>query len=588
MTDKGLSRTAQIDLLSRTLEGLLNVIAFEVKGAPVHVDGFCLRDGEHRFPPLEVDDDSPVLDPYYPPHYFRANEPRFEMIRDIAGTLLEQVILVQGERAVHPDGFRLKNLSHWLIDGEDDPGAVLNSISWACKVKCIFCYERGNPPELNFPPYKTTLREILTSVRYFDPVEKKRLPIPSRYDNNEILTFPGILEVIRALRKKTDAPMINISTSGTMLDEPFIRQLAENKPLLLSISLNSADPGVRASIMKEKHPEIPLRSLPLLKQYRIPFAASIVAWPTIPLTDIENTVAYADQHDPLQIRICLPGHTSRFSQKILFDLEDYWGRLIDLIDSIRDKHDTPIIPLPYTYEEIRQGHFSFVPGVGGVIKNSPAWKAGVRYGDEILSVNNVPIRSRRFLQALMDRLKKEGTKTLWMQTRRKGKEEERIIRYSEETFDHQYPYLPETRHFDVNYYGMYLYDGFDPADVIRLRDMALARGAGHVLVLTSWMIKPYLELALQHIDTQGVRFVPHVPENIFMGGNIVVGDLLTAKDFIRAIREYCREGEKPDLAVAPTSPFSSWLRDMRNDHFLKIERITGIPLYFMETPKLWS
>jgi hypothetical protein len=574
--------------MARTLASLLEIIDFEARGRPVAIDGFCRRNRCGSLLPLEIEDTASDPDPFYPTHYFRNNEPRFEAIQDIITALLGQIALVSGDRIVEPDGFRLKDLTHWLVPGKDDPGAVLNSISWVCGVQCVFCYERGNPPEMNFPRHRTTRKEIMTSVKHFDPERGKRLPIPSRYDNNEILTFPGILDIVGALREKTDAPILNISTNGTMLDEDFVRRLAEHRPILLGISLNSADPGVRASIMKERRPEIPLQSLALLKKYRIPYAVSIVAWNTVPLSDLESTVAYADPFDPLQVRICLPGHTRRFSEEKLFDVEDLWGRIIGAIETFRPRYETPVIPLPYTYEAFKHGRISFLPEVGGVIKNSPAWKAGLRAGDEIISVNRVMVRSRRFLQSLMDRLAGEHTKILWMKIKRHGKEEEKIIRFDPETFDYRFPYLPETRHFELNYYGMFLYDGFDPADAVRLRDAALATGARKVLVLTSWMIRPYLELALSHIDTGGVRFDPVIPENLYMGGNIVVGDLLTIRDFIHAIREYSRDNGKPDLAVVPSSPFSPWLRDLRNEHCLKIERATGVPLYLIDTPKLWS
>jgi len=341
----------------------------------------------------------------------------------------------------------------------------------------------------------------MTSVRHFDPRNQRRLPIPSRYDNNEILTFPGILDVIRALREKTRAPILNISTNGTMLDEDFVHRLAEYRPMLLSVSLNSADPRVRAGIMKEKHPEIPLQSLSLLKKYRIPFAASIVAWNTVPLEDLEHTVAFADAFDPIQIRVCLPGHTRRFSVKKLFDVADLWGRIVDRVEGFRHKYRTPVIPLPYSYEEFRQGRITFVPAVGGVIKHSPAWASGIQAGDEILSVNRAPIRSRRFLQSFMDRLEKEKTRILWMKIRRGGREEEKIIKFDPESFDYRYPYLPETRRFEMNYYGMFLYDGFDPADAVRLCRTAMALGTRKVLVLTSWIVKPYLAQALKLIDT---------------------------------------------------------------------------------------
>ncbi|GAH32563.1 unnamed protein product [marine sediment metagenome] len=69
-----------------------------------------------------------------------------ELIKRQLEGLLSVVELEADGAVAHVDGFRLKNLSDWLIPSSDDPGEILEYAASRCNCDCIMCYNKGNPP----------------------------------------------------------------------------------------------------------------------------------------------------------------------------------------------------------------------------------------------------------------------------------------------------------------------------------------------------------------------------------------------------------------------------------------------------------
>jgi len=88
----------------------------------------------------------------------------------------------------------------------------------------------------------------------------------------------------------------------------------------------------------------------------------------------------------------------------------------------------------------------------------------------------------------------------------------------------------------------------------------------------------------------GIQIHAEVPENRYLGGNICMGDLLVAQDFIDAISEYLRKNSPPDLVVIPSSPFSlgQWRRDLEGRAFAEIERAVGIPVALLDCEPIYD
>jgi hypothetical protein len=340
--------------------------------------------------------------------------------------------------------------------------------------------------------------------------------------------------------------------------------------------------------MGTRNAEAAIRSLPLLKEQGIPFAVIIVPWP-VPsqeemLSDLRETVAYADRHDAHLVEVSLPGFSRYFSSPPPFDREAVWSAVVSEIRRLRPKAASPLLIKPSLYEEVRHANRFNRPALIGVVKNSPAAIAGLHPGDLLLSVAGLGASSRPQARDLLHLHHQNRTPSLPLSLRRNGQD----LRVNLLSAEHAYPYAPETDH----HWGMiFAGSGFRPSILEDLKALIARHRAGKVLLLSSALVKPvFLQLLGESPLFGGVEIRVEVPENRFFGGNICMGDLLVVEDFIAAIREHLRENSPPDLAVIPSSPFSlgQWRRDLEGRAFAEIERSAGIPVALLDCEPIYD
>jgi hypothetical protein len=73
-----------------------------------------------------------------------------------------------------------------------------------------------------------------------------------------------------------------------------------------------------------------------------------------------------------------------------------------------------------------------------------------------------------------------------------------------------------------------------------------------------------------------------VPVHNFWGGNILLGDLYTAKDYTDYIAALLdTEDPKPDLVVIPLSHTVKWGYDLTNESFTDIAHQVAVPIEFL-------
>jgi len=114
----------------------------------VRIDGFRLLNDRNTVHPLLFQEDrifselKDSLDLY---------EPRIGYIQRVLESLLALVDLEYQGKKVNVDGFRLKNLQHWLapVGGAAD---ILAQSATRCNLRCRFCYNMGAPPALQPKP----------------------------------------------------------------------------------------------------------------------------------------------------------------------------------------------------------------------------------------------------------------------------------------------------------------------------------------------------------------------------------------------------------------------------------------------------
>jgi hypothetical protein len=517
-------------------------------------------------------------------------EPRIPHIKRVMESLLSVVVLESRGKPVEIDGFRLKDLNHWLVPSAGDPAEVFDHLATGCDCRCSFCYLRGNPPSLALEqpgrPAEEEFQEATTRVKYFSPRGKRGL-FPSMGSPHEILSHPYALDLLGKLRKKTDRPL-RLSTNGNNLTAGYVQRLASLKPVYLYLSLNSCRPGRRARIMGGKNPEIAIQSLPFLKEREIPYAVVIVPWPFPSLeemvADLKETVAYADRHDAHLVEISLPGYTRYFSKTPLFDLEEVWSSVVSTVRFLREEVKTPTVVKPSLFEETRYEEVFNRSIISGVVKNSPAAVSGLKSGDIILSVGGLKVSSRPQARDLLHLHHRSGSPSVTTSVLRAGK----IIEATLFPGRFGYPYTPEMdHHLGIIFPGA----GFRPSILEDLKSLIAARGAKKVLLLSSGLVKPVLQQLLRQSPLFGdIRVEVKVPRNRYFGGNIFMGDLLVVRDFIEAVKDHLEKNPPPDLVVIPASPFSlgHWRRDLEGRVHTDIERAVGLPVALLDCEPIYD
>lgn len=601
------------ELVRAILDNLLNVVVPLEANDDVKVDGFrWLMDKETMcrvFPEADSSGHSRDLpnrredlsrrtgehkSSYQNPSNAAFYEPRIDLIRKLIESLLALVEFEQDGEVVKVDGFRLKDLRDWLAPSAGDPGEVFEYAGGHCSCDCVFCCNKGNPPSvatcsnLNRTA-EEEFEEMQTRINYFSPGAKMAL-FPSLGCVYEPTEHPYFVRTLRLLREKTSKPF-RITTNGSNLTPDLVAKLAEVRPVYLYLSLNSSSALRRRRLMRDPNPEIAIDALPLLKQRSVPYAVVIVPWPVDTmdemLDDLSSTVTYAAEYQAHLIQVNLPGYSSHFSSTQLFDFRQVWEAIVCRVRRLREEHDCPIVAMPTMFEENIYQPRKNLPQIMGLVKNSPAYLAGLGRGDVILQINGIPVRDRPQARDLLSLLRQNEAKEVTLKVERDGQAPEirlDLTRYS-------YPYSED---IDTYLGIVFMGTGLRMSYIESLKGIVEAQRAERVLFLSSELVKPVFEqcLAESHLFGDGqVQVDIQVPKSNFFGGNIFMGDLLVVQDFIACIKDYVmQKGSKPDLVVIPSSPFnlSGWGRDLTGRVYLDIERETGVPVELLHCATIYD
>ena len=513
-------------------------------------------------------------------------EPRLRFIQRLLEALTSIIDLKADGKTIRPNEFRIKNLNQWLGPGGGAADIIAHAAS-RCNLSCRFCYNRGAPSTLRPEPRdpEEEYKEIQERIKHYVPASRLNV-FPNMGSPAEALAHPHILDILGELRQKTAEPF-RINTNGSVLTPEMIRALENYKPIYLDISLNSASPKRRKWLMGDPEPQIALSALGLLKEARIPYSVVIVPWPfpsqEIMLDDLRKTVSFATEFEPTLIQISLPGYSRAFSEKVLFDLDMVWGCIKSAVQEMRSDTNCPIVIRPGLYEEYTEPDKVNDPVLIGVIKNSPLAKAGLRRGDRIYKVNGLPVKNRPQARSLLTLLHESdlAEATITVQRNKTGQKLDLT------GFD--YPYAPES----VTHLGAVFSSSGIPLEwTEKLREAISSHSAEEVLLLTSSLVRPSLEMLLaQNRGYLGAKLHIRVPRNHYFGGNIFMGDLMVVEDFIKAIETFILETKvQPDLVIIPSSAFSlsGWGRDLTARVYLEIERRTKVPVDLIECDPIFD
>ncbi len=238
----------------------------------------------------------------------------------------------------------------WLAAGQ--PPEQL-SISAVCNARCLFCSNRMNP----FPLKQNLFRKIediklqlsLVSANHSGDIYMSD-SLPGRISEGEAFLHPQFFEILTLVREKFLTNVLHFTTNASLLDEPFVRKLAQFRPLEINISLHSTQPRLWGQIFRstQKRARIALESLSLLKKHHIAFTGTIVPLPRVcGWDDLEKTFAFLVAQGAQSVILWWPGFSKKTPAALRKDIACPWEELQDFARRMEEKFPGfPVIPQP--------------------------------------------------------------------------------------------------------------------------------------------------------------------------------------------------------------------------------------------------
>lgn len=504
--------------------------------------------------------------------------PLAQHIVELLGWAQDNGELIREGVVVAVTGFDLDDGRVWRVRGarQRRTDAAVASLSSFCDCSCEFCYEQGS----RLPWKRSTLKcdEGEQRIELLSGGVAAAMPVMFGLESlNNSMALP----LYRQLRTKS-AEEILIVTSGTRLTESMVEELDALRPIFLQVSLNSANPTIRRKVMGDRKPETAIGGIRILQRRRLRFVVSIVAWPTIPAEDIRETIDYIDDCGASHITVHLPSFTSDFQHR--FPQPERWTEVWDarvaLVEQMRRRVRTPIFITPGNY-----ANTSIAPVVEGVVVNSPAAHAGLRAGDEIISVNRVPVWTRSDTVETLSAFGQRGYPCV-IELRRGLDIHDIVLKPLLDPELDAWPYKP-VGHLGHPDFGVCMGADIQTA-ALRFLERRLAHYAGRrALLFSSPLIRPLFEQARRRFASSSPLhdLAVAAAECRFFGGNIILGDLNVGTDFIAHIEEQA-DNARPDVIFLPSSFLLREDKDLNGHSFRNIRRRLGIPIELVPCQKI--
>lgn len=560
---------AHFECMGKILRNLLQIVDLEDQyGNVIKYKNFSIQ--------IRVKDTKYNVEPYitYIPYTaVRFTEPRIIMVKKHLENIMSLCTLFFDGQEIPVAGFRLK-LKYWCTSPPTTLLQNIGSPTSLCNSQCKFCYIKGSP---FWYPNMLSLSEAQTRVKYYSCKTKKGLFLTS-YEYGEPFLNSNFLKILKLIREKSsDEVLYPIITNGSLLTESVIKSLAEVKPIILDISLNAVTDNIRKKFMGGQNHENATNSVKILKSYGIPFRGTIIAWPGLPYKEIEKTIKYLDTYEPQLIAIYPPGYTKYHQcSYTISDMNKHWQELAKFYLKIRCHIKSPLLFSPNSF-----WNRDLKAIIDGVIKNSPAEKAGIKIGDIIYAINGDRIFSRESARSKLQLLTQRSSEIEVTITRNGNLVTLRMINFKNKAED-LYPYKPKGYLPDPSMpFGIILIETFKPFYLRYLKEILKKYAPKKALCFVSILMKPQLEALLKYYKNEelwgNVKMKFMLMKNSFWGGNIMLGDLMTVDDFIYQIKTN-REIKKdpPDLIIIPSSFLIRWGRDYAGKYYKEIERETGL------------
>ena len=422
-----------------------------------------------------------------------------------------------------------------------------------CDSACIFCSHQNNPPQVQVISMgERSLADILDTMQYLDA--HRTITIGESATNiieGEPTSHRDFKEIIRQLRRRFPLTPVSMTTNGHHLNRDLVEFLSQQQPVYVNLSLNSSSVSCHRRLMRdtEAMAECAIASIELLDEYHIPFSCSMVGMPNITgFDDIRQTIQDISRYGADSIQLFMPGFSSHTKKDIFPDPDTIYQELKHLVDYIAPAVSCPVLLEPSYVQDLR-------PIVSGIRKHSPAWQAGIRRGDEILTINGQTPYSR---VDAYGQLNGQGT---------------RIVQYKREGTVRETSW---TNTSDGSC-GITMEYDFDHQRALYMEQL-INSAPGKLLMLSSEFAYPLICKVVEGLSVPSDKYDIVCTKNITFGGTIRAAGLLCYEDYIQAIQNYLENNAMPGALAMPGESFNYLGRDLTGRHYTEIGRAFHLPV----------
>ena len=428
-------------------------------------------------------------------------------------------------------------------------------ITSRCSCHCVFCSHKNNPPGIAVYSVGTrSLEQITRTLAFLDPgkvitIGESATPVIE----GEPLVHPAFTEIVSLVRRVFPQTPVEITTNGARLSAQLVEFLEGIGNVALNVSLSSSSERGRRLLMGESagHAAQAIEGVKLLARSRLRYSGSLVALPNlVGWEDVRETVLFLASNEAIAVRVVAPAFSALADPQMLAETRYLYPDLRAFVESLPAELPCPVLLEPSCPSDL-------TPVVSGVLRDSPAQRAGVRCGDVVETVNG---RKPRLRVEAWQWLLPAGP--VVAEIRRDGAV--RTVAWSNEMEGGA---------------GITMEYDFDPARAERLGE-ALAACSGLSLLLTSTLGRRVVDRVLELLQAGPLVAEAVTAENTTFGGTIGAAGLLTVDDYLAAYREWA--GSRPTGAPVPVQvivPQESFDRrglDLRRTPVSRLEEGVGL------------
>lgn len=421
-------------------------------------------------------------------------------------------------------------------------------ITSECNTACVFCSHKQNPEGIDiFRLPKMGLDEFKEIISFLSPEHKIIIgESATRIIEGEPLLHKEFIDILGYIRGKYRYTTIQITTNGTLLNKELIDKLVDIGNIELNISVNCINPIKREQILGIKKNDNIKEKIFLLKG-RLKFSGSCVYIPEVlDIKDIEEIAAILSEAEADNIRLFLPGYT--YKAKKIYDLDFLYKEVHDFLMLLKPKYDIPIIIEPSIISDLNCR-------VEGIVKNTPAFIAGLKEGDLITRVNgeNTCTRVETF-----NKVYRSANPVLTVNR------DEVSVAIKIKKMKNSPP-------------GFILLYDIDPGIIKQINDSLKRYNCNNALIITSGLA---YNLLVELFKNSNLEFKYNIiaAKNRFFGGNIKCAGLLTIQDISDTVKEYIKENKMPDIIILPPIMFDNKKADLSGRNLKEIEDEFKIPI----------